>query len=101
MIKPNYVLVLDAKKTPLTPCKPSVAKKLLKAGKAAVYRRFPFTIILKKECISNRPPELKLKLDPGSVTTGITLVLNNALIWCAELNHRGFMIKRRQKFEAR
>ena len=95
MIKPNYVLVLDAKKTPLTPCKPSVAKKLLKAGKAAVYRRFPFTIILKKECIPNRPPDLKLKLDPGSVTTGITLVLNNALIWCGELNHRGFMIKKK------
>ncbi len=50
MIKPNYVLVIDAKKKPLTPCKPSRAKKLLNAGKAAIYRRFPFTIILKKRC---------------------------------------------------
>ena len=94
MIKPNYVLVKDAKKTPLTPCRPSVAKKLLKAGKAAVYRRFPFTIILKKKCSPNQP-DLKLKIDPGSVTTGITLVLNDALIWCGELNHRGSLIKKK------
>jgi 5-methylcytosine-specific restriction endonuclease McrA len=52
--KPNYVLVLDANKNPLIPCKPSLAKKLLKAQKAAVYRRFPFTLILKKECTVNQ-----------------------------------------------
>ena len=113
--KTNYVLVVDAKKKPLTPCKPSVAKKLLKGGKAAVYRRFPFTIILKKrcsavlgetptrccakkECIPNKQ-KLELKIDPGSQTTGLTLVLNDALIWCGELNHRGSLIKK--KLESR
>ena len=100
MIKPNYVLVLDTNKTPLTPCKPSVAKKLLKAKKAAVYRCFPFTIILKKEC-TPKPNKHKaeLKIDPGSKTTGLALVLDNSLIWCAELNHRGSLIKK--KLESR
>jgi 5-methylcytosine-specific restriction endonuclease McrA len=92
--KPNYVLVLDANKIPLTPCKPSIAKKLLKAKKAAVYKRFPFTIILKKECIPSEP-KLELKIDPGSRTTGLSLVLNDALVWCAELNHRGLLIKKK------
>ena len=96
--KPNYVLVVDANKKPLTPCKPSMAKKLLNAKKAAVYRRFPFTIILKKECTPNKQ-KLELKIDPGSKTTGIALVLNNALIWCGELNHRGSLIKK--KLESR
>ena len=113
--KPNYVLVVDANKKPLTPCKPSMAKKLLKAKKAAVYRRFPFTIILKKrcsavlggfpmsdcakkECLPNKQ-KLELKIDPGSKTTGLSLILNNALIWCGELNHRGSLIKK--KLESR
>ena len=96
--KPNHVLVVDANKKPLTPCKPSMAKKLLKAKKAAVYRRFPFTIILKKECLPNKQ-KLELKIDPGSKTTGLSLILNNALIWCGELNHRGSLIKK--KLESR
>ncbi len=98
MIKPNYVLVLDTNKTPLTPCKPSMAKKLLLAAKAAVYRRFPFTIILKKECTPNKV-NLELKIDPGSQTTGLALVLNNNLVWVAQLNHRGSLIKK--KLESR
>ena len=109
MIKPNYVLVIDTNKTPLTPCKPSVAKKLLKANKAAIYRRFPFTIILKKRCsamqgctkkeCTSSKFQLELKIDPGSKTTGLALVLNNALIWCGDLSHRGSLIKK--KLESR
>ena len=63
MIKPNYVLVVDTNKTPLTPCKPSMAAKLLKCGKAAVYRRFPFTIILKKKCTPSNQAQVDLKID--------------------------------------
>ncbi|MDJ0742806.1 MAG: RNA-guided endonuclease IscB [Xenococcaceae cyanobacterium MO_167.B27] len=96
--KPNYVLVVDINKKPLTPCKPSVAKKLLKTEKAAVIRRFPFKIILKKKCVPNGQ-KLELKIAPGSVTTGLSLVLNDALIWCGELNHRGSLIKK--KLESR
>ncbi len=95
MIKPNQVFVLDSKKRPLTPCKPSMAKKLLNAGKAAVFKRYPFTIILKKECIANQSNELKLKIDPGSKTTGFAIIKENQAIWVAELNHRGSIIKKK------
>ena len=43
------VFVLDTKKRPLAPTHPARARQLLKRGKAAVYRQYPFTIILKRE----------------------------------------------------
>ena len=43
----NFVLVLDSSKKPLLPCIPGIARSLLKANKAAVFRTYPFTIILK------------------------------------------------------
>lgn len=88
----NHVLVLDSDKKPLTPCRPITARKLLKVNKAAVYRSYPFTIILKKR-IHAVPASITLKLDPGSKVTGVALVHNNQLIWGAELHHRGQAIK--------
>ncbi len=88
----NHVLVIDTHKRPLTPCKPSTARRLLNAGKAAVFRRYPFTIILKKE-VNASPDPCQLKLDPGSKTTGIALVKNGVVMWAAELTHRGQQIK--------
>lgn len=92
MLKPNFVLVLDTNKKPLTPCKASIARKLLNAGKAAVFRRFPFTIILKKE-VTATPQPIALKLDPGSKTTGVALVQGDKVLFGAELTHRGQAIK--------
>ncbi|MFB8794050.1 MAG: RNA-guided endonuclease IscB [Microcoleus sp.] len=88
----NLVFVLDTNKKPLTPCKPSMAHKLLTAGKAAVFRRYPFTIILKK-AVTATPELIILKLDPGSQTTGIALVQDEQVIFGAELSHRGQTIK--------
>jgi 5-methylcytosine-specific restriction endonuclease McrA len=90
----NYVFVIDTHKRPLTPCKPSMARKLLNAGKAAVFRWYPFTIILKKEVEAN-PEPLELKLDPGSKVTGIALKQGDKIIFGAELIHRGHAIKSR------
>lgn len=88
----NFVFVLDANKKPLSPCHPSVARKLLSQGNAVVFRRYPFTIILRKQC--QTPTEtIKLKLDPGSKTTGLALVQKDRLIWGTELTHRGQQIK--------
>ena len=92
MLKPNFVLVIDTNKKPLTPCKPSIARKLLKAKKAAVFRLYPFTIILKKE-VTATPEPIALKLDPGSKTTGIALVEGSKVLFGAELTHRGQAIK--------
>ena len=69
-----------------------MAHKLLTAGKAAVFRRFPFTIILKKT-VTATPESITLKLDPGSKTTGIALVQGEKVIFGAELTHRGQAIK--------
>lgn len=92
----NRVFVLNPDRTPLMPCTPKRARTMLEAGKAAVFRRYPFTIILKAESGAVSQP-LALKLDPGSKTTGLTLVLEGKTgmqcIWGAELQHRGLAIK--------
>ncbi|MEZ2228875.1 MULTISPECIES: RNA-guided endonuclease IscB [unclassified Microcoleus] len=91
-IQPNYVFVLDANRKPLTPCKPSLARKLLKVGKCKVFRLYPFTIILKK-VVSQDPQPVTLKIDPGSKVTGIAILRDSELMWVAELTHRGQAIK--------
>jgi 5-methylcytosine-specific restriction endonuclease McrA len=88
----NFIFVLDTKGRPLSPCKPGVGRSLLKAGKASVFRRFPFTIILNKE-VNASPEPLEIKLDPGSQTTGIAIKQGDKIIFGAELQHRGQQIK--------
>jgi hypothetical protein len=90
--KPNYVFVLDTNHKPLTPCKPSLARKLLKVGKAKVFRLYPFTIILKKE-VTEDPRPMTLKIDPGSKVSGLAILSSSDLIWVAELTHRPQAIK--------
>jgi 5-methylcytosine-specific restriction endonuclease McrA len=88
----NLVFVLDTQKRPLSPIRPGLARKLLSNGKAAVFKRYPFTLILKVEVIAPQKP-ITLKLDPGSQTTGIALVQGEDVIFGAELTHRGQAIK--------
>lgn len=88
----NFVFVLDAEKKPLSPCHPAVARKLLRDKKAAVYRRFPFTVILKRTADAEIP-SVHLKVDPGSKITGMALVQDGKVVFAAELEHRGQQIK--------
>ncbi|OZH52915.1 HNH endonuclease [Hydrocoleum sp. CS-953] len=89
----NYVFVLDASKKPLTPCQPGIARSLLKAGKAKVFRRYPFTIILNK-LVAEKHQGLLLKIDPGSKQTGLALVSQDGeVIFAMVLVHRGQQIK--------
>lgn len=88
----NFVFVLDTNQKPLNPCTPGVARSLLKARKAAVFRQYPFTIILSK-AVDASLESLELKLDPGSQTTGIAIKQGNKIIFGAELQHRGQQIK--------
>ena len=92
----SKVFVLDAHKHPLDPVHPGRARLLLKAGKAAVYRRYHFTLIFKRAVEQPAPRPLRVKVDPGSRTTGIALVDEHAgaVVWAAELTHRGEQIKR-------
>jgi hypothetical protein len=61
-------------KQPLMPCHPARARKLLKKGKAAFLRRYPFTIIMTHRVGGDLQP-VEIKFDPGSRTTGIALAL--------------------------
>jgi hypothetical protein len=89
----NFVFVVDTHKKPLDPVHPGKAIKLLNQGEAAVFRRYPFTIILKYEVPASPPQACQLKLDPGSKTTGFAVVQNHRVIWAAELTHWGNSIK--------
>ena len=93
----NRVFVVSAHKQPLMPCHPARARKLLANGKAAVFRRFPFTIILTQRDQGETQP-MQARFDPGSSTTGIALTLQGqtqtTVIWAAELKHRGARIKK-------
>jgi 5-methylcytosine-specific restriction endonuclease McrA len=91
----STVFVLDTYEKPLNPVHPGRARLLLKQGKAAVFRRFPFTIILKIEVEQPQIQPLRLKLDPGSKTTGIALLDDERgqVLFAAELTHRGGKIK--------
>jgi 5-methylcytosine-specific restriction endonuclease McrA len=89
----NFVFVVDSGKQPLDPIHPAQARKMLDTGLAAVFRRFPFTVILKEVVTGFKPQPLHIKIDPGSKTTGIALLRNNAVIWAAELTHRGQVIQ--------
>lgn len=91
----NYVFVIDTNKTLLNPTTPAKARWLLNNGHAAVYRRYPFTIILKKVVEKPQLKPIELKIDPGSKTTGIALVQKDKVIWGANLKHRGQQIKLR------
>jgi RRXRR protein/HNH endonuclease len=84
----NFTFVLNHNKQPLDPIHPGTARRLIKIGKAAVYRLYPFTIIYKQE-VKQTPTTIAIKLDPGSKTTGIALVRDDKVIWAAELTHRG------------
>ncbi len=91
----SKVFILDTNKQPLDPVHPGWARKLLSTGRAAVWRRYPFTIILKKAVDEPVTSPLRLKLDPGSQTTGMAIVndASGEVVFAAELTHRGQQIK--------
>lgn len=93
----NSVFVLSSTKKPLMPTRPARARRLLTAGKAAVYRLQPFTIILKGRADGD-VQEIEVKVDPGSKTTGVALVghfeqQGAVVLFGANVNHRGQAIK--------
>ncbi|MBD2775933.1 RNA-guided endonuclease IscB [Iningainema tapete] len=91
----SKVLVIDPDKKPQNPVHPAQARQLLRDSKAAIYRKFPFTIILKelRPDVSVHP--LRIKIDPGAKTTGIAVVNDSTgeVVLAIELQHRGFQIR--------
>jgi 5-methylcytosine-specific restriction endonuclease McrA len=91
----SNVFVLDTNKQPLNPVHPGRARLLLASGQAAVFKRYPFTLILKRVVEHPDVHLLRLKIDPGSQTTGMALLddPSGEVVFAAELTHRGKQIK--------
>ncbi len=92
----QFVCVLDRNRKPLDPCHPARARKLLRSGQAAVFRRYPFTIILKERTLEeSQVQEYRVKIDPGSRTTGMAVVreMDRRVVWAGEIRHRGQAIR--------
>ena len=92
----QYVFVLDKDKKPLDPCHPARARKLLSSGRAAVFCRFPFTIILMERTQEKSAMHsYRVKIDPGSKNTGLALIReeDGLVVWAAEIQHRGQIIR--------
>ena len=92
----SFVFLVDTNRQPLSPVHPGRARILLKAGKAAVLKRYPFTLILKAAIEQPQVQPLRIKLDPGSRTTGIAIVDDKSgqVLFAAELTHRSQEIKK-------
>src|SRR5919199_432267 len=89
-----FVFVLDKNKKPLDPTHPARARKLLRTGRASVFRRYPFTIILHDREVKNAQiSEHRIKIDPGAKTSGLAILRGHVVVWAAELAHRGFAIR--------
>ena len=92
----SHVFVLDTNRQPLLPTHPARARGLLSSGKASVFRRFPFTIILNRAVEQPTCAPLRIKIDPGSKTTGLAIVndASGEVVFAAELTHRGPQISK-------
>jgi 5-methylcytosine-specific restriction endonuclease McrA len=91
------VFVLDKRKSPLMPCSEKRARLLLARGRAVVVRVYPFAIRLKDRIGGDNQP-VRVKIDPGSKTTGIAVVRENGqkqhVLALMELVHRGRQISK-------
>ncbi len=81
------VYVINKNGTPLMPCKPAKARKLLRDGKAKVVNRSPFTIQLLWDCEEN-VQEVTVGIDKGSRVTGFSCVANGQILMSGEIHHR-------------
>lgn len=100
--------VLDRSGRALMPCTQKRAKLLLERGRARIQRLVPFVIrLIDRKAEDSAFQMVRVKIDPGSKTTGITLVrevsesADVAVLSLMELVHRGrqiseFLTVRRQ-----
>ncbi|NHM28002.1 HNH endonuclease [Desulfofundulus sp. TPOSR] len=106
------VFVLDKHKKPLMPCTEKRARLLLERGRAVVHRMSPFTIRLKdRTAEESRFQPLRLKLDPGSRTTGFAVLREDTpnrseVILLGEIHHKpsikdGLDVRRNQRHSRR
>ncbi len=89
----NYVFLLNADKTFLNMIPAPRARVLQDKHKAAVFRQYPYVLILKEQVENPQLKQYRLKIDPGSKHTGLSIQCGNEIVFMMELNHRGEAIK--------
>jgi RRXRR protein/HNH endonuclease len=93
----TLVYVLNRNGQKLMPCNPAKARKLLRAGKARVAGRSPFTIKLLWDC-EEQVQEVTLGIDKGSHVTGFSCIGKGQILLSGEIRHR---LDVKEKMEAR
>jgi len=84
------VFVLDKNKKPLMPCSEKRARLLLERKRAVIHLMEPFTIRLKdRKLKDSKLQEQRLKLDPGSKTTGFAVTREESdTVLLGDLEHK-------------
>ncbi|MFX1533877.1 MAG: RNA-guided endonuclease IscB [Promethearchaeota archaeon] len=89
------VYVLNDRGRPLMPCRPVIARLLLKQGKAKVIRRTPFTIKLTYELEQEHTQELHTGLDTGSGTFGAAVTnVQDEVLYISQVHLRNDIRKK-------
>ena len=91
-----YVYVIRRNGNPLMPCSSAKAKHLLKAGKAKVIRRIPFTIKLLWDC-EEHSQEIVAGMDTGSKKIGCAAIANSKVVYQSEVQVRQDVSKKRKR----
>jgi 5-methylcytosine-specific restriction endonuclease McrA len=91
-----FVYVLNQKGKPLMPCKPAIARLLLKQGKAKVKSRVPFVIKMLKDTTEFIQPIVG-GMDTGSVFIGAAATANGKVLYQSEVKLRNDISKKMQQ----
>jgi len=91
-----FVFVLNKHGSPLMPCTPTKAKRLLKSGKAKVVRKTPFTLQLLYGS-SGYKQEVIGGMDTGSQVLGCAAVANGRVLYQSEVKLRLDVSKKMQR----
>ena len=82
------VYVINCDNQPLMPCSNTIARLLLKQGKAKVKRKTPFTIKLTYQA-DNYTQDITLGIDTGSSKIGSSAVCDNgSVLYLSEIEIR-------------
>src|SRR5256886_12449384 len=82
-----FVYVLNCHAEPLMPCQPRKARLLLKAGKAKVVKKVPFTLQLLYGS-SGYKQEISLGIDAGTQHIGVSATTEQRVLFEAEVQPR-------------
>src|SRR2546425_5814894 len=82
-----FVYVLNCHAEPLMPCQPRKARLLLKAGKAKVVKKVPFTLQLLYGS-SGYKQEISLGIDAGTQHIGVSATTEKVVVFEAEVTLR-------------